>query len=99
MKKSIFTIRKKKLEKHPQVIVGANRTSFDSVSLTHKRRSGHRNNIKLRNNPHSGDYSDAYVKKEVIRDFKFRFSKAFKNYKLSNEDIDELIKYFESKKK
>ena len=99
MKKSLFTIRKKKAEKHPQVIVGANRTSFDSVSLTHGKRSGHRNNLKLKNNPNPKDSRTAYIKKRIIRDFKFRFSKAFKNYKLSNDDIDELMKFLQSKKK
>ena len=84
-KKSLFTIRKKKAEKHPQVIVGANRTSFDSVTLTHGSKSGHRNNLKLKSNPDPSDSRTAYIKKRIIRDFKFRFSKAFyfKNIKIA----------------
>ena len=39
------------------------------------------------------------LKKRTIKDFKFNYSKAFKNYELSDEDIDELIKFLESKKK
>ena len=99
MANSLFTIRKKKKEKHPQVVVGATRTSFDTVSLTHSPKGGGRTNIVLKNNPNDFDDRKAYLRKRVVRDFKFNFSKAFKNYHLSNEDIDELIKYLKSKKK
>lgn len=99
MFKSLFTIRKKKKERHPQVIVGATKTSFDSVGITHSPVSGKRNNIPLKNNPNKNDKRKAYLKKQIVREFKYRFSKAFKNYNLSNEDIEELIKYINSKKK
>ena len=99
MAKSLFTIRKKKKEKHPQIVVGANRTSFETVGLTHSKKDRRSVNIPLKNNPNKDDERQAYVKKRVIKDFKFNFSKAFKNYQLSNEDIDNLIKYLESKKK
>ena len=99
MFKSLFTIRKKKKEMHPQIIVGVDRTSFESVSLTHSNKQGNRNNLKLKKNPNPNDITDSYVKRRVIKEFKFRFSKAFKNYKLSNEDIDELMKFLEQKKR
>ena len=99
MSKSLFTIRKKKKERHPQIIVGATRTSFDSVSLTHASKDSKKKNIILKQNPNHQDPKKAYVKKRIISDFKFRFSKAFKNYKLSNDDIDELMKFLQSKKK
>ena len=99
MNKSIFTIRKKKKTKHPQVIVGANRTKFKSMTLTHSKGKRRTRNIKLSMNPNPEDFSDSYVSKRVIEDFKFNFSKAFKNYHLSNQDIDELIKYLKSKQK
>ena len=97
--KSLYTIRKKKHAKHPQVIVDANRTKFKSVTLTHTK--GHRKhwNIKLKNNPNPKDEKESYVSKQIIEDFKFNFSKAFMNYSLSNEDIDILIAFLESKKK
>ncbi len=98
-KSSLFTIRKKRKERHPQVIVGASRTTFDSIGLTHSKKDRRAFNIPLKQNPNTNDNRKAYVKKRIIRDFKFKFSKAFKNHKLSDEDIDELIKYFASKKK
>ena len=99
MKKSLFTIRKKKRTKHPQIIVRANRTSFSSVALTHSKGRRRHKNRKLIKNPNLKDTRDAYYSKYLIEDFKFNYSKAFKNYSLSNEDIDEMIKFLESKKK
>ena len=98
-KKSLFTIRKKKRAKHPQVIVDANKTKFKSMEITHSKKSGKRKNIHLKKNPNPEDSSNSYVKKRVIEDFKFQYSKAFKNYNLSNADIDELKRYLDTKKK
>lgn len=97
--KSLFSIRKKKHAKHPQVIVGANRTSFDSMSLTHSRGKRKARNKKLMHNPNPLDKDPAYVSRRIINDFKFNFSKSFKNYQLSNEDIDELKRFLETKKR
>ena len=99
MKKSLFTIRKRKHSKHPQVIVDADRTKFSSMTLTHKERSSKHSNLLLKSNPNPNDKRSAYLRKQVIRDFKFNFSKAFKNYRLSNEDIDELLRFLQNKKK
>ena len=99
MKKSLFTIRKRKRSKHPQVIVDADRTKFSSMTLTHSRGDRKHRNIRLKDNPNANDKKDAYISRRIIRDFKFNFSKAFKNYKLSDDDIDELIKYLQSNKK
>ena len=97
--KSIFTIRRKRNERHPQIIIDANKISFKSMSLTHSKKSGNRNNIALIKNPNRNDKRKAYVSKRIIENFKFLYSKAFQNYVLSNEDIEELIKFLESKKK
>ena len=99
MSKSLYTIRKRKKSKHPQVIVEASRTKFKSMTLTHSKGKRRTKNIRLIKNPNSLDRRDSYVSKRVIEDFKFNFSKAFNNYQLSNEDIDRLIAYLESKKK
>ena len=99
MFKSLFSIRKKKKDKHPHIVVGGNRTSFKSIGITHSKKHGRRNNIKLKNNPNPKDPRQAYANKQVIQDFKFKYSKAFKNYKLSNEDIDELIEFLNKKKR
>ena len=94
--KSLFTVRKRKHTKHPQVIVGVNKTKFKSMTITHSKLNGRHDNIELDNNPNPMDKRKSYVQRRIISDFKFRFSEAFKNYKLSNEDIDKLIKYLES---
>ena len=99
MFKSLFTIRKKKREKHPQVIVDANRTSFKSMDITHSKKHGKHNNIELKVNPNQDDSRKAYIRRDIVKDFKFNFSKEFKNYKLSDEDIDDLIYFLENKKK
>ena len=98
--KSIFTIRRKRKERHPQIIIDANKISFKSMSLTHSKKHGRHWNIRLKTNPNRQDKLEAYIeKRRIIEDFKFHYSKAFQNYMLSNEDIEELIKFLESKKK
>lgn len=97
--KSLYSIRKKKHTKHPFVIVGYNKTKFKAMGITHSKKSGHRNNFKLNNNPNKKDKRETYLKRQVIEDFKFNFSKAFKDYKLSDSDINNLINYLENKKK
>ena len=97
--KSSFTIRKKKHAKHPQIIVFVDRTSFKSMTLTHSSGRRKSKNILLNTNPNPNDDLKSYVSKQIIEDFKFNYSKAFQNYTLSNEDIDELIRFLESKKK
>ena len=96
--KSVFTIRRKRKEKHPQIIVGADRTKFKSVGLTHSKKDRGRNNYPLKSNPNVSDERQAYFKKRIIEDFKFRFSKEFKNFKLTNNDIESLKKFLDSKK-
>lgn len=105
MSKSIFTIRKRKKAKHPYVIVDANKTKFGAMSLTHEERivnkktnKSHKN-LPLKNNPNPNDIKPAYLRKQLIQDFKFNFSKAFKNYHISDEDAINILKYLENKKK
>ena len=99
MRKSIFTIRKKKHAKHPQIIIDANRIRFSSLGITHSKGKRKSRNKKLFNNPNKEDNKPAYITRRIIEDFKFNYSKAFKNYQLSNEDIDMLIEFLRSKKK
>ena len=99
MSKSLFTIRKRKHSKHPQIVVKVSRTKFSSLGLTHSRGKRKQRNKKLKQNPNPQDSRDAYVSRHLLEDFKFNYSKAFNNYALSNEDIDELIRFLESKKK
>ena len=99
MSKSLFTIRGKKHAKHPQIIVKVSKTKFSSLGLTHSRGQHKHRNKRLKKNPNPNDIKKAYVSRHIIEDFKFNYTKAFKNYVLSNEDIDELIHFLESKKK
>lgn len=97
--KSLFTIRKKKHERHPQLTVDADRTTFTSMSITHSKKKGKKNNLPLKHNPNPEDKRPAYLRKQVVKDFKFRFSKAFKNYQISDEDAVMIMNYLENKKK
>lgn len=99
MSKSLFTVRKRKKSKHPYVIVGANKTSFNAMSLTHKDRAKKRLNFPLVHNPNGNDKEKAYLRKQVVTDFKFRFSKAFKNYNISDEDARNILIYLNNKNK
>ena len=99
MFKSLFTIRKKKKDKHPHLIVGANRTMFQSMGITHSKKHSYRNNIELKSNVNPNDNSKSYLRKEIITDYKFKYSKPFKNYRLSEEDVNSLLKVLENKKK
>ena len=99
MSKSLFTVRKRKHSKHPQIIVKVSKTKFSSLGLTHSKGKHKQRNKKLKKNPNPSDERTAYVTRHLLEDFKFNYSKAFKNYVLSNEDIDELINFLESKKK
>lgn len=99
MSKSLFSVRNRKNAKHPYVIVGANKTSFNAMSLTHKKRTKKHSNFPLKHNPNKNDNEPSYLKKQVISDFKFRFSKAFKDYEISKEDAENILRYLENKKK
>ena len=99
MAKSLFTIRKKKREFHPQIIVGSNKTKFKSVKLTHSKGKRGSRNLPFPDNPNPSDKTQSYFGKRFIEDFKFNYSKAFKNYKLTDEDIEEIIKFLRSKQK
>ena len=69
------------------------------MTLTHSSGRRKSKNIELKKNPNPNDEKKSYVSKQIIEDFKFNYSKAFQNYQLSDEDIDELIRFLESKKK
>ena len=97
--KSQFTIRKRKHDQHPNAILDSDRTTFSSVAIAHSKKDLKRNNKLLISNPNPKDSRKSYFVRRLIRDFKFNYSKAFKNYQLSNEDIDVLISFLESKKK
>lgn len=99
MSKSILSIRRKKRAKHPQVIVETDKTKFGSMTLTHKKKSGHSNNLPLKKNPNPTDAQKAYLRKQIVKDFKYNFSKAFKNMKISDEDAEIILNYLDKKKK
>lgn len=97
--KSIFTIRKRRKTRHPQIIVDADRTKFKSVTLTHdKNKHGHATEL-LPDNPNKMDKEKSYFVKRILHDFKFNYSKEFQNYKLSDEDIEVITEFLKSKQK
>lgn len=99
MKKSLFTIRKRRKTRHPQIVVDADKTKFKSVTLTHSKLIGSHESINLPDNPNPNDETISYFAKRIISDFKFNYSKEFQNYKLSDKDIEIIIKFLKSKQK
>lgn len=98
--KSLFTVRGKKHERHPQVIVGASRTQFESLSITHSKKHGRVNNIPLDGNPQDGKKDPSYVeKKKAIKDFKFNYTKLYRNFRLTDDDIDKIVDFIQKKRK
>ena len=97
--KSLFSIRIKKKERHPQIIIDADKTTFSSMRITHSSHHVKRNNFELLHNPNPADKKKAYLRKEIIKDYKFKYSKQFKNYKVANEDKARLIEFLKNKKK
>ena len=79
MSKSLFTIRRKKRAKHPQIVVDANKIKFKSLTLTHSKGKRKTRNIPLKHNPNPNDLRQSYFSKKIIEDFKFNYTKAFKN--------------------
>ena len=62
--KSLFTVRGKKHERHPQIIVQSDKTGFGSVSLTHSRKKGGKNTVLLPDNPDANDSRQSYFAKK-----------------------------------
>lgn len=97
--KSLFTIRSKKHAVHPQIVVGANKTEFKSVTLTHNENENKHSNVPLDDNPNKNDERPSYFARRIIQDFKFNYSKEFENYKLSDRDIEIIVEFLKSKQK
>lgn len=68
------------------------------MTLTHKKKSGHSNNLPLKKNPNPTDAQKAYLRKQIVKDFKYNFSKAFKNMKISDEDAEIILNYLDKKR-
>ena len=98
-KKSLYTFRKKIGERHPRLVVWADKTTFWTLSLTHSKKNGIKNNIPLNHNPNKNDTRQAYVQRKVYKDYKFCFTKAFTNYVLSDEDLKMILQFLKTKKK
>lgn len=97
--KSLFTIRRKKHVRHPQIVVDADKTKFTSVTLTHSEDTHGHGTEDLPDNPNPDDKRKSYFVKRFIEDFKFNYSKEFKNYKLTDEDISKIVEFLKSKQK
>ena len=80
-------------------MVDADKTKFSSVSLSHSETDSRHLNVKLDDNPNSEDSEPSYFARKIIRDFKFNYSKEFKNYKLSDRDIEIIVEFLKTKQK
>ena len=96
--KSYLTFRKKKNDRHPHLIVDADKNRFNSMKLTHSSKQSHENNFSLNENPNPKDVRHAYLRKDLIYDYKFNYHKKIKNYKLPSSDYTRVDNYLKSKK-
>ena len=69
------------------------------MGLTESRKRGHHKNIELSKNPEKGNFSPAFVRKELRYDDKENFYERLKNYNLSEKDKKLVLKYLENLKK
>lgn len=104
---SLFTFRRyKKKEggdikkaKHPKLIIDETKTDLGFMGLTESPKRGHHKNIELKQNPQKGKTGKAFIREEVRYDKKRNFSEVLEDYKLSEEDKQEIIKFLNKKKK
>ena len=62
--------RNKKRKNHPAIVVGEDDFNYLNLGLTHAKKRGRHNNIRLSKNPNSDDSSVAYVRNTLQIDDK-----------------------------
>lgn len=105
--KNLFTFRRyKKIEggkikkaKHPKLIVDETSADYGFMGLTESPKRGHHKNIELSKNPQKGNTSKSYIRTELRYDNKNNFSEILKNYNLSKQDKEAILKFIERRKK
>ncbi len=75
-----------KKAKHPKLIVGEDRSTYEYMGLTESPKRGHHNNIPLSKNPQKGKTHSSYLRHELRSDERKNFSEPLKDYNLSSED-------------
>ena len=76
-------------EEHMNYVFGENDVDYKSVGLTTREATFGKKNMKLKNNPKTGDLSDkSHIRNGIISDRKESFSrKTAKNFEFSKEDM------------
>ena len=98
--KSLLTVRFRKGSGHPQIIIAADRVSFDSLNITHSPKHGRVNNIPLQSPLREGETRVSHVeKRKPTTDYKFRYSKALLIVPLTDEDVKNVMNYASKKKR
>ena len=105
--RNLFTFRRyKKIEggkikkaKHPKLIVDETSADYGFMGLTESPKRGHHKNIELSKNPQKGNTSKSYIRTELRYDNKNNFSEILKNYNLSKQDKEAILKFIERRKK
>lgn len=90
---------KKKL-KHPKLIVDDYDSEFGFMGLTSSKSKGKKHkNIPLHHNPQEGNSKQAYLRRKIEYDNKKMFGEILSNYKLSDDDMDNIVSYVAKRKK
>lgn len=90
---------KVKKAKHPKLIVESNSDEFGFMGLTESSKRGHHKNIELTKNPQKGKKGKSYLRDEIRYDKKRNFGDVLKDYNLTEEDKQNILKYLERRKK
>lgn len=85
--------------KHPKLIVEETKDDFGFMGLTKSPKRGNHNNIPLSKNPRAGNKEKAYIRDELRYDKKRNFSEKLKDYDITPEDEERILKYLERHKK
>lgn len=92
-----FHIRKYKVKKRPNLIVGEEGNNFEYMQFTHSRKQGRKSNIKLDKNINKNDGKNCYIQKKIYINKKNRFGSKNNDLYISDNDLDKIIAWLNKK--
>lgn len=95
-----YNPKTKKIEAHPNYVVGELSREYMSYGITHDKHKGKgHNNKKLEINPKIGETDTAYLRKQInIKEKNKYSSNIYPDYKMSREDDDYVTSLIEKRK-
>ena len=91
-------VNKKKNGKHVSLVVGERNNTYANLGLTHSKKRGHHNNIKLSRNPNKNDKKPSYVRDDLQFHEKKYLEEILNYRRLPKADIDKIMKIINKKR-